>query len=93
MPVADGLAPAAIARLNDGGVEVCEQHLSAEELKRRRLGEYDAVIARSATTVVQHVTHLKRALLVASKRSLGALVLASTTSIGVMPPAPAASPC
>ena len=49
--VADGLAPAAIARLNDGGVEVCEQHLSAEELDEGGLAEYDAVIVRSATTV------------------------------------------
>ena len=30
--VPDGLAPAAIARLKDGGVEVTEEHLSAAEL-------------------------------------------------------------
>lgn len=49
--VTDGLAPAAITLLTDGGVDVVQQHLSVDELADGGLAAHDAVIIRSATTL------------------------------------------
>ena len=47
--VTDGLAPAAISLLTDGGADVVQHHLSIDELACGGLGKHDAVIIRSAT--------------------------------------------
>ena len=51
--ITDGLAPPAISLLSEGGVEVVQQHLSMDELTSGGLGEHDAVIIRSATTLTR----------------------------------------
>jgi len=49
--VTDGLAPAALSKLSEGGCSVVEQHFTPDELLAGALADYDAVIIRSATTL------------------------------------------
>ena len=49
--VTDGLAPAALTLLTEGGCDVVQQHLSVEELADGGLSAHDAVIIRSATSL------------------------------------------
>ncbi len=52
--VADGLAPSALALLKNGGATVVDKHYSQAELGAV-LGEHDAVIIRSATTLTPEI--------------------------------------
>ena len=52
--VADGLAPSALMLLRSAGANVVERHYAQTELGAA-LGEYDAVIIRSATTLTSEI--------------------------------------
>ena len=52
--VADGLAPSALTLLRSAGANVVERHYAQAELGAA-LGEYDAVIIRSATTLTSEI--------------------------------------
>jgi len=52
--VADGLAPSALTLLRSAGANVVERHYAQAELGAA-LGEYDAVIIRSATTLTSEM--------------------------------------
>jgi len=49
--VADGLAPSAMALLDQSGAAVVDRHLSVTELANGGLHDFDAIIVRSATTL------------------------------------------
>ena len=52
--VADGLAPSALTLLRSAGANVVERHFAQEEIGAA-LGEYDAVIIRSATMLTSEI--------------------------------------
>ena len=52
--VADGLAPSALTLLRSAGANVVERHYAQSDLAEA-LGEYDAVIIRSATTLTSEI--------------------------------------
>lgn len=68
--ITDGISPEGAKILNDAGFEVTQQKLTPEELLAR-IGDYDAILVRSATKVTKEVIEAGKKLRVIARGGVG----------------------